>query len=314
MSVSNSYPTRIFIQTGVFSSMEGLVIRDIPDSLASRCIPATPGYLAHGRHHNPADVGGDIDTGAGPLSGLPVSISAYPQSRCQARWQPAPVPPPSPPSTAQELAHQCHARQLVRHQHVWVLHHQGWPGRAIARQLGIGKHTVFRYLRPETFGDPWRLARVTRGPGAAGRSDSTPSLAGGRALNRREGGGDTRRPARPPRGLLPRPPLVATGVLDAERRGERQAHAGVARVEPTRLDEHGQASAGIDGTIARGLRRPRRRRPRSSGLARVRVGPSRTAVGLPGLRRGACFLETSRAMTRLTPVAQLRATAAAASP
>jgi hypothetical protein len=69
-----------------------------------------------------------------------------------------PVPPPSPASIAQELAHQRHARRLVRHQHVRILYHQGWPGRAIAQQLGIGKYTVFRYLRSETLPERKRRA------------------------------------------------------------------------------------------------------------------------------------------------------------
>jgi transposase len=33
---------------------------------------------------------------------------------------------------------------------VWALHDQGWPGHAIAAHLGIGKNTVFRYLRTTT--------------------------------------------------------------------------------------------------------------------------------------------------------------------
>jgi transposase len=39
---------------------------------------------------------------------------------------------------------------VALHQQVWALHNQGWPGRAIATHLGIGKNTVFRYLRTTT--------------------------------------------------------------------------------------------------------------------------------------------------------------------
>jgi transposase len=72
-----------------------------------------------------------------------------------------PVPPPPPPRTAQELAHQRQARRLALHQQIWAFHQQGWPGWAMAQQLGLGKHTVFRYLRTETL--PARKRRTDRG-------------------------------------------------------------------------------------------------------------------------------------------------------
>jgi len=59
-----------------FSCMEAMVIRDTFDSHASRCIPAAPRCLADGRHRHPADDPGDLDAGAGPLSGLPISDAA----------------------------------------------------------------------------------------------------------------------------------------------------------------------------------------------------------------------------------------------
>jgi transposase len=61
------------------------------------------------------------------------------------------VPPPSPPRIAQELAHQWRTHRLALYQQIWTLHRQGWPGHAIATQLGIGKNTVFRSLRTPTF-------------------------------------------------------------------------------------------------------------------------------------------------------------------
>jgi transposase len=72
-----------------------------------------------------------------------------------------PVPPPSPPNIAQELAHQRRAQRLALYQQIWALHRQGWPGHTIATQLGIGKNTVFRSLRTPTF--PERKPRSDRG-------------------------------------------------------------------------------------------------------------------------------------------------------
>jgi transposase len=50
---------------------------------------------------------------------------------------------------------------LALDQQIWALHRQGWPGHAIATPLGLGKHTVFRALRPTTF--PERKPRSDRG-------------------------------------------------------------------------------------------------------------------------------------------------------
>ena len=62
---------------------------------------------------------------------------------------------------AQELAHQRQTRRLALHQPIWAFHQQGWPGRAIAQPLGLGKNTMFRYLRTETL--PERTRRTDRG-------------------------------------------------------------------------------------------------------------------------------------------------------
>ena len=72
---------------------------------------------------------------------------------------PVPLPPPAP--TAQELATQRRARRLALYEQVWALHRQGWSGEAIARQLGMGRTTVFRYLHAPTF--PERKGRSDRG-------------------------------------------------------------------------------------------------------------------------------------------------------
>ncbi len=160
-----------------------------------------------------------------------------------------------------------------------------------------------------------------------------------------------RHEALPQRGLLPGTPIVATGVLDADRLVASQHDDGGDPLGPTRGDDHGQArqaagfeaqpfqsdgdqrhatcpagkvstgwtparetrgSAGIEGTTSRGRRSTRLRRPRSRGLARVHLGHLLTAAGLTVRRLGDWFLETSRANTRITPVARLMAASAAA--
>ena len=72
-----------------------------------------------------------------------------------------PVPPPSSPRTAQELAHQRQAQRRALHQQIRAFHQQGWPAWAIAQQLGIGTNTVFRYLHTATL--PERQRRADRG-------------------------------------------------------------------------------------------------------------------------------------------------------
>jgi transposase len=76
----------------------------------------------------------------------------------------APVPPPPNPTAAVVRAQQRRARRLAIDNQVWDWHRQGYSGYAIARQLGIGKSTVFRYLRTSTF------------PERRGRSDVGRSL------------------------------------------------------------------------------------------------------------------------------------------
>jgi transposase len=70
--------------------------------------------------------------------------------------------------------------------------------------------------------------------------------------------------------------------------------------------------AGIEGTMSRGVRGACRRRTRCRGLPRVHLGHILTAMGLNVLRLGEWFLETSRAKTRITPFARLRADSVAA--
>ncbi|MBW4509456.1 MAG: ISL3 family transposase [Scytonematopsis contorta HA4267-MV1] len=51
----------------------------------------------------------------------------------------------------QEKAEKRRMWRLENHQQVWELRSRGWSGEAIAKKLGIGRATVFRYLRNSTF-------------------------------------------------------------------------------------------------------------------------------------------------------------------
>lgn len=73
----------------------------------------------------------------------------------------ATVPPPPTPTKQEGLAEQRRTRRLAIYQQVWELHRQGWSGQAIARRLGIGHGTVFRYLSSPTFVE--RQGRSDRG-------------------------------------------------------------------------------------------------------------------------------------------------------
>jgi transposase len=94
-------------------------------------------------------------------------LTAVHEAMCQAPIRqadgamavPVPLPPHAP--MAQELASQRRARRLATDEQVWALHRQGWSGEAIARQLGMGRTTVFRYLHAPTF--PERKGRADRG-------------------------------------------------------------------------------------------------------------------------------------------------------
>jgi transposase len=114
-----------------------------------------------------------------------------------------------------------------------------------------------------------------------------------------QGGCSEKRSPRRTRTIRPQPPYQ---VLQAAR--QREATEAVQADYARR--------AGIDGTISRGTRRTRLRRPRSIGLRQVCLGHILTAVGLNGWRLGEWLLETSRAKTRITPFARLMAHSAAA--
>ena len=58
---------------------------------------------------------------------------------------------PQQAANARAKATERRERRLARHQQVWELHREGFPGHTIARQLGISRSTVFRYLKSVAF-------------------------------------------------------------------------------------------------------------------------------------------------------------------
>ena len=108
-----------------------------------------------------------------------------------------PVPPPPQTARAQDTAAHRRTQRLALYEQIWALHRQGYAGKAIARQLGIGKSTVFRYLRTPTF--PERKQRSNRG---WRRTQTGSSRAGMRGVMRR-GGSFTISPSRGMLGVMP---------------------------------------------------------------------------------------------------------------
>ena len=72
-----------------------------------------------------------------------------------------PIQLPPNPEDALKLAKARREQRKEKYDRVWALHKQGYTGRAIARQLGIGRSSVFRYLRSPTF--PERKGRSDKG-------------------------------------------------------------------------------------------------------------------------------------------------------
>ncbi len=74
-----------------------------------------------------------------------------------------PIQPPPNPVKALKLAEVRREQRKEKYDQVWALHKKGYGGKAIAHHLGIGKSTVFRYLRSPTF--PERKGRSDKGRG-----------------------------------------------------------------------------------------------------------------------------------------------------
>jgi transposase len=64
-----------------------------------------------------------------------------------------PMPPSEPQTKTRLLAADRRDRRVAVHREIWSLRRQGWSGEAIAHHLGVGRSTVFRYLRHEDFPD-----------------------------------------------------------------------------------------------------------------------------------------------------------------
>lgn len=73
------------------------------------------------------------------------------------------LPPPTPSPKHQAQAEQRRAARLARYERVRELHAQGWPIRAIGREVGLNRNTVRTYLRAPNF--PERQPRILREPG-----------------------------------------------------------------------------------------------------------------------------------------------------
>jgi transposase len=61
-----------------------------------------------------------------------------------------PVPPRATPKAVQQRAAQRAARRQALYDEVWTLYRAGWTVPAIARQVGLGQRTIFRYLHTPT--------------------------------------------------------------------------------------------------------------------------------------------------------------------
>lgn len=73
------------------------------------------------------------------------------------------LPPPIPSPKHQAQAEQRRAARLARYERARELHAQGWPIRAIGRELGLNRNTVRTYLSASSF--PERQPRVVCQPG-----------------------------------------------------------------------------------------------------------------------------------------------------
>ena len=72
-----------------------------------------------------------------------------------------PLAPPQPSTRAAALAAARRAQRVATYEQVWMYHRQGWTLDAIAKQVGLSRRTVQRYLQSPTF--PERHPRHGRG-------------------------------------------------------------------------------------------------------------------------------------------------------
>ena len=232
---------------------------------------------------------------------------------------------PRQDAAARAKAAERRQRRLARYRQVWRLHREGWAGHAIARHLGLGRSTVVRYLRHETFPerkgrgdagrsllDPWKPLLLERWN--AGRRDSRRLFrelqAGGyrgsyatlaRYTQRLRQAQEGAAPRRPSRKRPPLPPVVdppgrpltpRTAAWLALRRPERRDPDGAGRL--ARLGERDPELAEAVGLAEEfaGLLRAREPGRLDPWLARARDGP------LPAFRGFAARLATDEAAVR----------------
>jgi transposase len=102
-----------------------------------------------------------LSTAAGPIGELPSTVveRATPMVT-EERVRTLPPPTPSPKHQAQ--ADQRRAARLARYERVRELHAQGWPLRAIGRELGLNRNTVRTFVRASCF--PERQPRSVQQP------------------------------------------------------------------------------------------------------------------------------------------------------
>jgi transposase len=251
----------------------------------------------------------------------------------RAERRPGPVPRdaavrPSRPrqdAPARAKAAERRQRRLARYRQVWRRHREGWPGHAIARRLGLGRSTVVRYLRHETFPerkgrgdagrsllDPWkplllerwnagrrdgrRLFRELQGQGYRG-SYATLARYTQRLRQAQEGTVPRRssreRPVLPPVVDAPRRPLTPrTAAWLALRRPERRDAGGAERLARLRDRDPSLAEAVDLAEEFAGLVRARQPERLGPWLARARDG------GLPAFRGFAKRLGVDEAAVR----------------
>ena len=69
------------------------------------------------------------------------------------------IPPPTPSPRHRAQAEQRRALRLSRYEQARALHDQGWPLRAIGRELALNRNTVRKYVRAASF--PERAPRLS---------------------------------------------------------------------------------------------------------------------------------------------------------
>jgi transposase len=214
-------------------------------------------------------------------------------------------------ATALAKASERRERRLAKHRQVWGLRREGWSGEAIARQLGIGRSTVFRYLKSELFPerkgrsdvgrsrlDPWKPFLLARWNGGhrdsrqlfralqqRGYRGSYPTLARyTQRLRQAQDGAADRAPSDmpAPRPVIdtPRRPFTPrTAAMLVLRRPEHRCAADTERLARLRARQGGLAEAIDLGQEFAALIRARQPDRLDPWLVRAKGGLSKTFRG-----------------------------------